>query len=173
MTLYRKNPNFKTKDARESVIGGLFLAVVSFVFALFLILGYLLNGIKNRDYLSVLMSLFFVPVSILQGFMGIKMAIDGLIILNKRKRWIRNAIRIHTRVLEKKEESYEGSYDEGTICTYEMALDLRPFIMADNMDEQLVWVVVSYPIYRQHNAGDLLPVYYHPGAPLNFIIKGE
>jgi hypothetical protein len=173
MTLRRTKPDFDTTSARASVAGGLFLGLVSWVLGLAFAIGLVLAGIKNRQLWSVLMGLFVAPVLIFQGGMGIKMALDGVLVLTQRNRWIRSVVRTRTRVLEKKGDSFEASHDEGTCYTYELALDLEPLMTADSLHERFIWAKVSKRIYDRYATGDIASVYYLPASPLTFMIEGE
>jgi hypothetical protein len=173
MTLHRIKPDFDTKSARGSVTGGFFLALVSLVLGLAFVIGLFVTGIKNRHLWAVLMGLFLAPVLVFQGGMGIKMALDGVSTLTQRNRWISGAERNHARVLEKKEDSFDASYDEGRCYRYELALDLGPLMAVDSSSEQFVWTSVSKGIYDRYAIGDITPVYYLATSPLTFMIDGE
>lgn len=173
MTLHRTKPDFDTKSIRESVAGGVFLAFVSLVLGLGFAISLLVTGIKNRQLWSVLVGLFMIPVLVFQGVMAINMALDGVSQLTQWNRWISGTAQTHAKVLEKKEDSFDGSYDEGTCYTYEFALDVTPLMTADDLDEQFVWASVSKRIYDRYAAGDMVLVHYLAASPLTFMIEGE
>ena len=173
MTLHRIKPDFVTKSARKSVMGGFFLALVSLVLGLAFAIGLFVTGIKYKQIWAVFMGLLFAPVLVYQGGMGIRMALDGVSTLTRRNRWISSAARNHARVLEKKEYSFDASYDEGTCYTYELALDLGQLISVKSSNEQFVWAIVSKRIYNRYAIGDIALVYYLPTSPLTFMIDGE
>lgn len=173
MVLRRNRPNFDTKSAREAVTGGLFLALVSWVLGLPFAVYLIVTGIKDRAFWSVLVGLFMVPILLFQGVMDIGMVLDGISTLVDRKHWISGAARTYAKVLQKKEDSYDASYDEGTVFTHELALAIEPFMAVDDANEQCVWASVSKQIYDKYATGDIAGVYYLPSSPLTFVIDGE
>jgi len=173
MKLYRIKPNFDTEEYRDSIIGGVFLAVGSFFLGLPFSIYYILQGIDSKDIGVVLVGLFFSPILIFQGVMAIKMALEGISGIIKKNAWLESSAIGQGTIIERREEYYDHGYDIGGDYTYTFGIKIDTIQATSNPDEQCVWAGVSKHVFKKYKHRDTAHIHYSIDTPLNFLIEGE
>jgi len=173
MPLSRNTPDFDTDAARESTIGGTFLAAVSILLGIPLGVWILSQGVDRRDLGMVLLGLIFLPALVFQAVMSIRMAADGLSVLMRRRKWIGGSASALARIVDRRQEFCEPTYDESGYYRYSLALEIDTVQTTPNADENRILVTVTRRLYKKYARRNTARVYFCPQTPTTFIVEGE
>ena len=171
-TMRRTKPDFDSEDAYSSIGSGLLVGVISIAFAVVVVAGFF-EGIKEPDIGWICLGLFFTPVMLMQAGLSFKLTLDGVVVLFKKRRWLRGAECAQVTIVERSID-YEADYYGYEHNTFKLILRIDTEEAATELQEQLVGAHVSKRIYSKYPyAGTRTRIYYPPESPRTFLIKGE
>ena len=170
-TVRRTRPDFDTREAFGNIMIGLFVGLASTFFVLLLGTG-LWDGLGNMKSGLICLGLFLTLVILCQAGMSVKVVVDAVSVLFKKRGWTRRAASAQATIVDRN-AFYEVDYYGGEHFHYELVLRVEADPVVAELDGQLVGVRVSRGIYKRNAFRDTVRVWYSVESPLTLLIKGE
>ena len=171
MAVWRKNPGINSDEAWFGIRSGVLGIVASSLGALFG-LWVIYWGITRGHFAEILIGLLFSPILAFQTYMSGKMVLAGTAILQRKKKWLRTAVRCLAEIVDRSEERNESAetLEQEWICTMTLKL-LDEFGAA--LPEPLVQVNVTKGTYTRCRHKNIIKVYRSPQDANLLMIEGE
>ena len=170
-TVRRTRPDFDAREAYGTIMIGLLVGLPSVFFILLFGVG-LWDGLGDMKFGLICLGLFFGLLMLLQAGMSVKVVFDGVSVLFKKQRWMREAASTHATIVDRN-AVYEVDYYGAEHFHYELVLRVEADPVVAELDGELVGVCVSRGIYKRNAFRDTVHVWYSVESPLTLLIKGE
>jgi hypothetical protein len=165
MAQTRKSPGFEIEDIHFRINQGFFGALLCMIWVLFAFM-VLWAGIAGNIFWIYLPGAVLTLASFYPVWICIREFFQGLVLLKKRRDWIKSARRSEAAIIDRKFETNDYAETREEECTCGLALRLHP-------DEEALWVYVQERIYTRYKAQNTVWVYADAADPDIFILEGE
>jgi len=168
----RKTPNFDTEKAHASIRSGLGMGILMLFLGIILVIQ-LSKGIKNINRETIFFGIILIPIMLAQGGMGIKLIVDGMSVLVKKRNWMKGTASAQAEIVDREAVITYSSNYESEDHYYGLTLKTAHIQATADSGGQIIKASVSKRIYDKYAHRKYARIFYCIADPFMFLVQGE